>query len=576
MRSLDWLVLGASLVFIVAYGLWKGRRNRDLDAYLLADRVMRWPTVALAIMATQASAITFLSTPGQAYADGMRFVQFYFGLPIAMVILSMTAVPIFHRLKVYTAYEYLEGRFDAKTRTLAVLYFLLQRSMGCAFTIYAPALILSTLLGWNITRTIVVIGVLVILYTALGGNKAVNHTKIPQTVIILFGMMGAFVVLVMMLPRDVSFGDAVYVAGKMGRLNAIDFSFDLNNRYNVWSGLIGGFFLAMAYFGTDQSQVGRYLTGTSVAQSRLGLLFNGMAKIPMQFVILFIGATLFAFYQFVTPPLLFNSVAVDTVRRSGATADYQKLETEHQLLSRQKQQAVRAALQARQREDPTAEQSAIDQMRATESNITQVRKRAFEVVKSVNPKAEATDTNYVFLNFVIHNLPAGLVGLVLAAVFAASMSSSSSELNALASTTIVDIYKRWIRPAASDQNYVNFSKAITVVWGVVAILFANYATRMGSLVEAVNILGSLFYGATLGIFLVAFYMKRAHPTAVFIAGIVGELVVVYCWKFTKISFLWYNLIGCAVVALVAWVISRLLPPTASKHEPGGHAAQNAA
>lgn len=562
MRPLDWLVLAGSLVFIVLYGLWKGRRARDLDGFLVANREMRWPTVALAIMATQASAITFLSTPGQAYADGMRFVQFYFGLPVAMVVLCVSAVAIFHRLKVYTAYEYLEGRFDLKTRTLAGLLFLIQRGLACGLTIYAPSLILSTLMGWNIYWTNFVIGSLVVSYTATGGTKAVNHTNFQQMLIILIGMGAAFVVLIASLPADVSFGDAVYVAGKMGRLNAIDFSFDWANRYNFWSGLIGGFFLALSYFGTDQSQVQRYLAGQSVAQSRLGLLFNGLVKVPMQFFILFVGAMVFAFYQFVTPPLLFNSVAVERLRNGPAASEFSLLESEYQQVSAAKEREVRSLVSARQGGDRDALSASERRLDQLTTRAGQIRQQTFAALQRVNPKAESSDTNYVFLHFVLRYLPAGLLGLVLAAVFAASMSSTAAELNALASTTVVDVYRRLLRPTATERHYVLFSKMATVFWGVFAIGFANYATRLGTLVEAVNILGSLFYGTILGIFLLAFYFKRVRGTAAFIAAILGELLVIYCFRYTTISFLWYNVVGCLAVIAAGLMLSTVQRPLA--------------
>ncbi|HEY5609561.1 MAG TPA: sodium:solute symporter [Thermoanaerobaculia bacterium] len=558
MSRIDWLVLVSSLLFIVVYGLWKGRRSKDLDGYILADRNHRWYTVALSIMATQASAITFLSTPGQAYTDGMRFVQFYFGLPIAMVILSITFVPIFHRLKVYTAYEFLEQRFDLKTRTLASVLFLIQRGLGAGFTIYAPALILSVILGWNIHRTIVVIGALVILYTASGGTKAVNHTNFQQMLIILAGMVGAFVVVIASLPKGVGMLDATYVAGKLGRLNAIDFSFDPSNRYNFWSGLIGGCFLALSYFGTDQSQVGRYLAGQSIAQSRLGLLFNGMVKIPMQFFILFVGAMVFAFYQFITPPLFFNPVETDAVRTSTRGAEFHAIEERFRRAAAERKERALALVSAMRSDDDRAIAMAEEELERANETTAAIRGQAIDLMKANRPKADPNDTNYVFLTFVMHHLPVGLIGLVMAAVFAASMSSTSSELNALSSTTVVDIYKRMVTTAGSDKHYVLFSKLATVGWGVVAILFANFANRLGSLVEAVNLVGSIFYGTILGIFLVAFYCKRVGGTATFIAGLVALSIVVWFYFFTTVAFLWYNLIGCVVVIVVAIAINGLV------------------
>ena len=557
MRPLDWLVLACSLVFVVVYGVWKGRRNRDLDDYILADRRMRWHTIALSIMATQASAITFLSTPGQAYTDGMRFVQFYLGLPIAMVILSVTAVPVYHRLKVYTAYEYLEGRFDLKTRTFASLLFLIQRGLGAGFTIYAPSVIFSVIMGWNINSMILIIGGLVITYTATGGTKAVNWTNFYQFLIITVGMLAAFFTILWLLPADVSFIEATYVAGKMGKLNAIDFSFDVTNQYNFWSGLVGGCFLALSYFGTDQSQVGRYLTGESIAQSRLGLLFNGLVKVPMQFFILFLGAMVFVFYQFITPPVFFNPVQVGKISTGPFAESFRSIEREHEQATSAKQDQARKLIEAIRSADEQAVAAAEQGLRQAQEKTAAVRSEAITLMRAQDPQANANDTNYIFLNFVIHYMPAGLVGLVIAAIFAASMSSSASELNALASTTVVDIYRRLIKKEASERHYVIFSKLATIFWGGFAILFAEYAGNLGSLVEAVNRLGSLFYGTILGIFLLAFYFKRVGGTATFCAAIVGELAVLYSFFFTSISFLWYNVVGCVVVICAALLINAL-------------------
>lgn len=557
MRSLDWLVLAASLVFIVAYGVWKGRRNRNLDGYILGDQAMRWYTVAFSIMATQASAITFISTPGQAYVDGMRFVQFYFGLPLAMIVLSVTVVPLYRKLKIYTAYEFLERRFDVKVRSLAALLFLIQRGLACGLTIYAPAVVLSVLLGWNLYVTNLVIGVLVIIYTASGGAKAVAHTNFWQMVIIFGGMIATLLIAVSLLPENVSFGDAVHVAGRMGRLNAIDFSFDLKNRYTIWSGLIGGFFLALSYFGTDQSQVGRYISGQSVAQSRVGLLFNGLVKVPMQFVILFIGAMVFVFHQFNPTPVYFNPVETKRVEASERASDFRDLQKEHDALSGAKQAAIQTLLEARRTGNGAAEEAAAASVAGIQAEALQVRAHAKQIVREVNPRSDGNDVNYIFLAFVLQYLPAGVVGLVLATIFAASMSSTASELNALASTTVVDFYRRFRKREPSDRHLVAVSKTATVVWGGLAILFAEYANRLGSLVEAVNILGSLFYGTILGIFLVAFYFKRVGGTAVFIGALVGEAAVVYCFAASGISFLWYNVVGCLVTIAVALAIALL-------------------
>ncbi|HVG39575.1 MAG TPA: sodium:solute symporter [Pyrinomonadaceae bacterium] len=558
MKLLDWLVLVGFILFIVVYGVWKGRRNSDLDGYLLADRRMRWYTVALSIMATQASAITFLSTPGQAYADGMRFVQFYLGLPVAMVILSITAVPVYHRLKVYTAYEYLEVRFDLKTRALAGGLFLIQRGLSAGLTIYAPSLIFSLILGLDIRFVILFLGGLVTLYTASGGTKAVEHTHFQQALITTGGMVVAFFTVLALLPKDVSFVEAVSVAGKMGRLNAIDFSFDPQNQYNFWSGLIGGCFLALSYFGTDQSQVQRYLTGRSVAESRVGLLFNGMAKVPMQFAILFLGAMVFVFYLFAPSPLFFNPGEARKIKASASAAQFAALEARHAEATTAKGEEVRGLVEALRTGDAGLVANAENDLQAAEGRVRVIRAEAVTLMKANDARANTNDTNYIFLTFVTSYMPTGIVGLVIAAIFLASMSSSASELNALASTTVVDIYRRLIKREASERHYLIFSKLATLMWGAFAILFAQYAGSLGSLVEAVNRLGSLFYGTILGIFLLAFYFKRVGGTATFVAALVGEATVLLCARYTSIAFLWFNVIGCLVVIVAALVISPLL------------------
>lgn len=559
MTSLDWLVLAGTLLAIVGYGVWKGRRQNDLDAYLLADRKMQWPTIALSIMATQASAITFLSTPGQAYTDGMRFVQFYLGLPIAMVILSITAVPIYHRLKVYTAYEYLETRFGVGTRTLTAALFLLQRGLSTGITIYAPSLIVSVLLGWSIHWTNIIIGTLVIIYTTYGGNKAVSRTHMQQMLVILFGMGVALVIAVQSIPGDITFVEAVRVAGRMGRLNAIDFSFDLNNRYNFWSGLIGGLFVALSYFGTDQSQVQRYLTGETIGESRLGLLFNGLVKVPMQFFILFVGAMVFVFYQFIAPPLFFNTAERAKVGASQYAGDYARLEDEHRAVFVKRREAVRGLVQAMRSGDTVATTAATTRVQALQARDAVTRQAAIDLMKKNDPRADASDTNYVFLTFVIRFLPAGVVGLVMAAIFCASMSSTASALNSLASTSVVDIYKRLIRPGASEVSAVRMSRVMTIFWGVFAIGFAEVLNNVGSLVEYVNIVGSFVYGTILAVFLLAFYAKEVGGTAAFIGAIAGEAAVVYCWAFTKMAYLWWNVVGCLVCVAAALLVERMLP-----------------
>ena len=532
MSTIDWLVLVLFLLFIVIYGTWKSKGSKNIRDYLLADKSTPWYTIALSIMATQASAITFLSTPGQAYVDGMRFVQFYLGLPIAMVILSITAVPIYHRLNVFTAYEYLETRFDLKNRALGSILFLTQRGLAAGFTIFAPALIISVLLGWDINLTIFIIGILVIIYTASGGTRAVNQTHFQQMIVIFFGMMAAFFMIYQLLPEDISFIDAAYVAGKMGKLNAIDFSFDLNNRYTFWSGIIGGTFLMLSYFGTDQSQVQRYLAGSSIRQSRMGLLVNGVVKIPMQFVILFIGAMVFVFYQFVTPPLFFNPVETEKIMNSIYAAEYSHLETQYEEINQSKQSDIRGLLAAVQSKEEEAIKKHEEKLRISTEDAQNLRSEGIKLMQKADPSSDPNDTNYIFLSFVINFLPVGLIGLVLAAILSASMSSTSAELNALASTTVIDFYKRLIKKEGSDRHYLMVSKLVTIFWGFYAIAFALFANKLGSLIEAVNILGSLFYGTILGIFLVAFYLKKVGGTATFYSALIAEGVVIACFIFT--------------------------------------------
>jgi len=558
MRPLDWILLSSFLAFVVAYGVWKTRGKKDIQGYFLANRSTPWYAITVSIMATQASAITFLSTPGQAYVDGMRFVQFYFGLPIAMVILSITAVPIFHKLKVYTAYELLEQRFDLKNRALGSILFLIQRGLAAGFTILAPALIISVILGWDFRLTIFMTGGLVIIYTAAGGTEAVTKTHLLQLTIVTAGMATALFMVFHRLPPDISFSSAVHVAGKLGKLNVINFVFNWKDRYNFWSGLIGGGFLALSYFGTDQSQVQRYLSGRSIAQSRLGLLANGVFKVPMQFIILFIGAMVFVFYQFVTPPLFFNPVESANIRESSYGQAYSKLETDFNRLSEEKQDQIRKMLAAIEARNDADVDSALQKIRRTRESEAGVRQEAIQLIKKRNPLAETNDTNYIFLTFVTHFLPAGLVGLIMAAILSASMSSSSAELNALASVTVIDIYKRLCKRNASDRHYLLVSKLATVFWGLYAISFAQFANHLGSLIEAVNIMGSLFYGTILGIFLIAFYFKNVRGHATFFAAIIAELSVLACYFFTKVPYLWFNVIGCVILISLANILNPLL------------------
>jgi SSS family transporter len=557
-KTLDWIVMGGFLLLIVAYGTWKSRGSKNVKQFLLANKSTPWYTVTLSIMATQASAITFLSTPGQAYVDGMRFVQFYIGLPIAMIILSITAVPLFHKLNVFTAYEFLEDRFDLKNRALGSILFLVQRGLAAGFTVFAPSLILSALLGWPIDLTILVIGILVIIYTASGGTEAVNKTHILQMTVIFFGMFAAFVMIFKLLPENVSLFEAAHVAGKMGRLNTIDFSFNLNDRYTFWSGLIGGTFLMLSYFGTDQSQVQRYLAGKSITQSRMGLLMNGIIKVPMQFFILFIGAMVFVFYQFAPPPLFFNPVETESIMNSLHAEEYQRLEDEYYTLHDQKSEEIQDLLKAIDSDQPELVDSKQLSINSLNNQSELIRKEAIGLIQENNPESDGNDTNYIFLSFVLTFLPAGLIGLVIAAILSASMSSTSAELNALASTSVMDIYKRMIYDKGNEKHYLIVSKLATIFWGSIAIFFALFANRLGSLIEAVNILGSLFYGTILGIFLVAFYIKKIGGHAVFIAAIIAEIVVLALFQFTEIPYLWYNVIGCVLVVLLGAINQTLI------------------
>lgn len=544
---LDWIVLGASLCFIVLIGLWKTRKDKELDGYLRGGNEASWLTVGLGVMATQASAITFLSTPGQGFADGLGFVQFYFGLPIAMIILCITFIPLYYKLKVYTAYELLENRFDLKTRSLTSFLFLVQRGLAAGITIYAPAIILSTIMQWHLSLTCVIIGVLVIIYTVSGGTKAVNVTQKYQMFIILCGMVLAFYLIIDALPGEMTFSNAWELAGLHGKTTSIDFSLDLNNRYTFWSGITGGFFLALAYFGTDQSQVQRYISGQSIRQSQLGLIFNAIFKIPMQYFILLTGVMVFVFYQFHQSPLFFNPIGEETVMSSEYAAEYKAVQQEYSALVGQKSDL---SLEYLHGEDATLG----DQILQLQKRETELRTQAKTLISQADPKVETNDKDYVFINFILHHLPKGVIGLLLAVIFAAAMSSTSAELNALATTTIVDIYKRTVRPGEGEGHYLWASKVATFLWGLVAILFATFGTLFENLIQLVNIIGSIFYGTILGIFLVAFYIRFVGANAVFIGALLAESVVIYLYFTSDIGFLWYNVIGCAAVVLTSMLI----------------------
>lgn len=554
MSVLDWIVLTVTLAGIILYGVWKSRGHKNIDGYFLGNQSMPWYIVLLSIIGTQASAVTFLSAPGQAYTDGMRFVQYYFGLPLAMVVLCITFVPIFHRLKVYTAYEFLEQRFDLKTRTLTAALFLVQRALSTGISIYAPSIILSSLLGWNIYWTNIVMGGLLIIYTMSGGTKAVSYTQTLQLAIIFTGMFLAGWMVVHLLPSNISFSEALHVSGKMDRLNVIVTSFDWQDKYNIWSGLIGGFFLALSYFGTDQSQVGRYLTAKSVTESRLGLLMNGLVKVPMQFLILLIGALVFVFYLYFRSPIFFNQAQLNKVYRTEQGAPLKALEQQYDQLSSVKQQQVKTLAGALEAEDETAVRHAQAALRGTEAEAADVREQAKKLIKQADPAADDNDTNYIFIHFVVHNLPKGLVGLLIAIIFLASWGSIAAALNSLASTTVVDVYKRMINKADSEEHYLKVSRWWTLIWGIFCIMVAQFASELGSLIEAVNVLGSLFYGVILGIFMVAFYIKKIGGNATFWSAIVSEVLVITIFKLEIVSFLWLNVIGCGLVVLLAVII----------------------
>ena len=554
MSVLDWAVLIFTLIGIVTYGIYKSRGTQNIQGFLLGNQSLPWYHVCLSVMATQASAITFLSAPGLAYSSGMSFVQFYFGLPLAMIVLSITFVPIFHRLKVYTAYEYLEQRFNLNTRVLTAFLFLIQRGLSTGITIYAPSIILSTILNIDTTYTTIFIGGLVICYTVYGGTKAVSYTQLLQMTIIFSGLLAAGIMVVHLLPADVDFFRAIKIAGKTGRTNAIDFSFDWNNQYTVWSGIIGGFFLQLSYFGTDQSQVGRYLTGASVAQSRLGLLMNGLIKIPMQFLILLIGVLVFTFYQYQKPPLFFNNYELNKLKKSAYISELNTIETQYNDAFQEKQKELALLNKSISGDDEAAIDQSRQALKIADEKTKLLRKELTVLMQKNDPEADINDNNYIFLSFVTQYLPRGLVGLLIAIIFLASMGSTASALNSLASTTVVDVYKRLINKDASDRGYLLASRLSTIGWGMVCIMMALYASKLGNLIEAVNILGSYIYGTILGVFLVAFYVKHVDGRAVFYAAVLTEIIVCICGYQKVVAYLWLNVIGCLTVVFLAILI----------------------
>src|SRR6056297_1752325 len=556
MQLIDWIILLGTLIFIVAYGVYKTRNNKGAQDYIRGGNKTRWWTIGLSTMATQASAITFLSTPGQAYHDGMGFVQFYFGLPIAMVVICLVFIPIYHKMKVYTAYEYLEGRFDRKTRVLTASLFLIQRGLGAGITIYAPAIILSTILGWNLNFTNLLIGVLVIIYTVAGGTKAVSQTQKQQVIVFMVGMIVAFTSIIYLFPEEVSFGDAVWAAGQMDHREVINWEFNLTNRYTIWSGMLGGTFLFLSYFGTDQSQVQRYLGGRSLNQSRLGLMFNGLFKIPMQFFILFVGVMVFIFFQFERPPLHFNPANVDVVQSEQADGDrLEQINQKYATVFEEKREKLLYLIENREQSSPAEQETTRLEVMDLYKEEQNIRKEADELIMETNSEAETKDSDYVFITFVLNYLPIGLIGLLLAVIFSAAMSSTASELNALSTTTVIDLYKQYWKADGSDMHYLAASKIFTVFWGGVALLFATYASLFENLIEAVNIIGSIFYGSVLGVFVVAFFMKFIKGTAVFWGTVISQIIVILVYFLVEdFAFLWLNALGCLLVMATSSMI----------------------
>ena len=563
MSLTDWIVLCLTLLGVLLLGVYKSKGERNLHSYFKSSNSMTWFIILLSIMGTQASAITFLSAPGQAYTDGMRFVQYYFGLPLAMIVLCITFVPIYHKLKVFTAYEFLEQRFDLKTRTLASVLFLISRGLSTGISIYAPSIILSSLLGWNIYYTNIFMGGLLIIYTVSGGAKAVAYTQMQQLFIVFIGMFLAGYMVVNLLPEGMGFTDAIKVAAKMGKMNVIETKIAVidpvwwKDKYNIWSGVIGGFFLALSYFGTDQSQVGRYLTAKSMKESRMGLLMNGLVKVPMQFGILLIGALVFVFYLNYSSPIVFNQKQIDKTLASQYGESFKENQKAYEILNQKKQVQVLELSAAIKSNDKSRIEKTELQLQATEQEAHLLRTKAKETIKKADILADTNDTNYIFLYFVVHHLPIGLIGLLIAMIFLSAWGSIAAALNSLASTSVIDIYKRLGKEEKTELHYYKASQWITLFWGIFSIAVAMFASKLGSLIEAVNILGSLFYGTILGIFMLAFYMKSIRANATFWAAVFTEICVIAIYVADIISFLWLNVIGCLLVMGVALIFQKM-------------------
>jgi SSS family transporter len=558
MTNLDWTLLIFTLLFIIVYGVYKNHKDQNIDGYLLGNQSLPWYHVGLSVMATQASAITFLSTTGQGFDDGMRFVQFYFGLPLAMIVLCVTFIPIFHRLKVYTAYEYLEKRFDGKVRVFTAFLFLIQRGLSTGISIYAPSIILSTIFGWDIFWTNILMGGMVLTYTVVGGTKAISYTHLQQMIVITVAMVLAGVIVVMMLPENTGLVKALKIAGKANHTDVVSFDFNPKDRYNLWSGLIGGFFLQLSYFGTDQSQVGRYLTGESITQSRLGLVMNGLLKIPMQFLILLVGVLVFVFYQYNTSPVFFNKVETDKLRASQYAPEFVAIEKQYNEVSEKRKQLLISSDNLDNQQLEVYKNS----LHASDSVAKNLKGQVVELIKKNNPSASTNDRDFVFLRFVLDQLPHGLIGLLIAVIFAASMGSIASAYNSLAATSVVDVYRKFSKNAPSEREELNASKVSTVIWGLFCIFVAQYANQLGNMIEVVNVLGSLFYGIILGVFLVAFYFKNIGGTATFWAAVISQAIILgigipqVILKAEWIAYLWFNPIGCFLVIGIAWILQK--------------------
>ncbi|MBV6642731.1 MAG: sodium:solute symporter [Cyclobacteriaceae bacterium] len=561
MNYLDFIVLGATLILIVLVGVWQVKKQHSIQSFLLGDKSMRWGTIGLSVMATQASAITFISTPGQAYESGLSFVQNYFGLPFALIIVSAVFIPIYYKLKVYTAYEYLESRFDIKTRMLGAFLFLVQRGLAAGITIYAPAIILSSILGWNLNATIFLTGISVIIYTVTGGTTAVSITQKYQMGIIMVGMFAAFFIAIKYITQNIPMGDAMDLASSLGKLNAVDFDLNFEKRYTIWSGLAGGLFLALSYFGTDQSQVQRYLAGKNVTASRMGLMFNAMFKVPMQFFILFTGVLVYIFYVFYQPPVHFKEVSMEMLRQSPAKEQLLAYESEYVGLVNKRKEL---ALEISKTENGNERASLLDDFKTVDSKSIEVRNKVKSLITEVSPDTETKDSDYVFLTFVMNYLPNGLIGLLIAVILSAAMSSTSSELNALASTSAIDFYKRLVKRDANDRQYLFVSRVLTLFWGGVALSFAIMATNTENLIEAINIIGSIFYGTILGIFIIAFLIKYVKGSAVFYGALIAQAIVfvvhfLIVAGYFSLGYLWYNVIGFSATILFSIIIQSLLP-----------------